>query len=54
MPGDEKSVNRVRVRELHALGPDTFTVVEDGEISLWDRETMIQLLKSLLEQERAP
>ena len=46
--------NRVQVRMFHAMGPDTFTVSTDGEMSLMDRDTLIQLLRNLTEQESGP
>jgi len=57
LSGHHEAVQRahqVQVRVFHAMGPDTFTVSTDGEMSLMDRDTLIRLLRNLTEQESGP
>lgn len=38
---------RAAIHVLHAMGPDTFTVTHQGEVSLVDRATLIELINNL-------
>lgn len=42
---------RAAVRTIHAMGPDTYTVIHEGEVSLVDRATLIELINRLSKEE---